>query len=63
MRLPITAINTTLHPISHCFQVIAHYWSNLRLTGLYLSLTQSLGGELLNSGPRNFDSQDTIAWC
>jgi len=23
-------INTNLHPILHCFQVITDYWSNLR---------------------------------
>jgi len=22
--------NDNLHPVSHCFQLIAHYWSNFR---------------------------------
>jgi len=34
-------INTNLHPISHRFQVIADFQSNLRFRRGYLSLTQS----------------------
>jgi len=26
----LLTINANIHPISHCFQVIADYWSNLR---------------------------------
>jgi len=39
-------INTNLHPISHRFQVIAHYLSNLRFRSfdvVVMSLTHSFG--------------------
>jgi len=40
----LLAINTNLHSISHYFQVIADYWSNLRFQlKVKMSLTQSIG--------------------
>ena len=49
-------INTNLYPISHRFQVIADYWSNLRCRqgarGIPVFNTL-VRDESLNSGPRN----------
>jgi len=55
MRLPISDY-TNMHPISHCFQVIADYWSNLQFRQVYLSLNTFVCSEPLNSGPQNLAS-------
>jgi len=44
-------INTNLHPISHRFQVIVDYWSNLRFNTL-------IRGEPINSGTQNLASRN-----
>jgi len=44
-------INTNLHPISHHFQVIADYWSNVHFWRGVPVFNTLVFGELLNSGP------------
>jgi len=51
MQCPILVNNTNLHPISHCFQVITDYWSNLRFRQGCPSYTL-VRGEPLNSRPQ-----------
>ena len=46
-------INTDLHPISHHFEVIADYWSNLQFRHGVLVFNTLIWGEPLNLGPRN----------
>ena len=49
-------INTNLHPISHRFQVIGDYWSNLHFRlGVPVFNIFTLG-QPLNSGPQNLAS-------
>jgi len=58
MRLPISD-NTNLHPISHRFQTIVDYWSNLhfqhdgRLPLFNMHSCTLVRDESLNSRPRN----------
>jgi len=55
----ILVINTNLDSISHRSQVIADYWSHLRFRqGVYLFLYTLVGGEPINSGPRNSASRN-----
>jgi len=51
---PHGVINTNLHPILHCFQVIADYWSNFHIQrGVH-----TVQGEPLNSGQWNLASRN-----
>jgi len=46
-------INTNLHPVSHRFQVIADYWSNLHVRQGGVPVSNTLvRGEPLNSYDR-----------
>jgi len=47
----LLVINTNLHHISHRFQVIADYWSNLRFQQGVPLFHTLVGCEPLNSGP------------
>ena len=49
----LLVINTNLHPISHRFEVIADYWSNLRFRQRIPLFDTLIRGEPLNSAPRN----------
>jgi len=49
-------INTSLHLISHRYQVIACYWLNLRLRQVLFNTL--VLAESRNSGPRNLASTD-----
>ena len=49
----LSVINTNLHPISHRFEVIADYWSNLRFRQRVPLFVTLVWGEPLNLGPRN----------
>jgi len=52
MRL-LLVINTNLRSISHRFQVIANYWSNLRFRQGAPVFDTAVWSEPLNSIPRN----------
>jgi len=61
-------ITTNLHPISHRFEVIADYWSNLRFRQRGTPFdTLVRGARTLNSGPRNLAQRNykhcSIVWC
>jgi len=47
-----------LHPISHRFQVIADYWSNLRFREGVPLFNIVVRGETLHSRPRNLASRN-----
>ena len=60
-------INTNLHPISHRFQVITDYWSNLRFRQGVPLFNILVRDEPLNSRRRNLASRNcghrSIVWC
>ena len=55
----LLVINTNLHPISHRFQVIAGYWSNLRFRQEAHLFLHTSSGEPLNLGPNVIWPQET----